>query len=244
MNRNACLILAAYRTAVALFAVLLLRPAWAEVIERVEVVPAAGDAEIRIHFATTIQYTRHFPLGESDFFRIFFRVTGGGDEGITVATRETHTPPTNGLTVPFTVTYPEEGGTVGVRFERAVRLRVRVGADNRSLSLLLPALPAAAQPAPAPLLPPRPAAGAAAPAAATAEVEKQARQLMDEAQAALVRNDPVAATDLLNRLLNLPPNSLSEQAQELIGVAAAGGLTARGALWLNSRSLRGRLTQR
>ncbi|GAB4297709.1 MAG: hypothetical protein Fur0034_07970 [Desulfuromonadia bacterium] len=219
MNRKPGVLTAAavFRCLAALLALALLRPGWAQVIERVEVLPADAETEIRIHFATTVQYTRHFPLGESNAFRIFFRITGGAENGLKVLTRETHKPPTGGMTPAFTVTYPEEAETIGVRFERPVRVRVRVGADNRSISLLLPPPPA---PAPEAAAPARPQPPAGAPAA-TPEIEKQAVQLMGEARAALDRKEPGAATDALNRLLNLPPNSMTEQAQALIGDARA-----------------------
>lgn len=74
----------------------------------------------------------------------------------------------------------------------------------------LPPVPAAARPAPAP---------AAAPPASAAEVEARAAELIGGAYTALEAGDSSLATDRLNQLLLLPPNSQSQLAQELAGVA-------------------------
>jgi hypothetical protein len=95
----------------------------------------------------------------------------------------------------------------------------------------LTAAAAAPPAAPAPPAPPPPAAPPAAPAPtppaaaplppvrAPDEVERQAGDLMKKARSALDGNAPQDAVDALNQLLTLPPNSQSEAAQELIGVA-------------------------
>ncbi len=59
----------------------------------------------------------------------------------------------------------------------------------------------------------------APPAPAPAEIETQAKSLLAEAKAALAKNDAAAAIPTLNKLLNLPTNSASQEAQELIGNA-------------------------
>ena len=64
------------------------------------------------------------------------------------------------------------------------------------------------------------AAPAAAPApVAPADVEARAAELMARGKAALAARQGAAATDAFNELLVLPPNRLSQEAQELIGVA-------------------------
>lgn len=63
-------------------------------------------------------------------------------------------------------------------------------------------------------------ARAALPAAAVnSDVEKQAGDLLERTRAALTRGDNAAAIQLLNQLLQLPPNSHTMEAQELIGLA-------------------------
>ena len=87
-----------------------------------------------------------------------------------------------------------------------------------------PTVPSPTEPAtPAPSTPPPPVAAAPTdqlpPARAPDEVERQAVELFKSAQAALEAKAPGDAIDRLNQLLTLPPNSQSEAAQELIGVA-------------------------
>lgn len=56
-------------------------------------------------------------------------------------------------------------------------------------------------------------------ATATPEVERQAREAMEKARGAFATTKWDEAIDPLNRLLILPPNSLSQQAQEMVGLA-------------------------
>jgi len=98
---------------------------------------------------------------------------------------------------------------------RESMLRAAAG-DNRV------AAPAAAAPAAAASDTARaePPAAAAAPAAVAApQVEQRAGELMARAKEALAARRHDAAIDSLNQLLLLPPNSQSQEAQELIGLA-------------------------
>jgi tetratricopeptide (TPR) repeat protein len=62
-------------------------------------------------------------------------------------------------------------------------------------------------------------ASTALPMAAPADVESDARESLLQAKAALKEGRAVAAIDLLNRVLNLPPTKAAQEAQELIGQA-------------------------
>jgi len=77
----------------------------------------------------------------------------------------------------------------------------------------------AAKPAPAPAAPalPRPALPGAP--VASAEIEARAGELLAGARAALEKGDTTAGIEQLNALLRLPPNSLSRDGQELMGIA-------------------------
>jgi tetratricopeptide (TPR) repeat protein len=55
--------------------------------------------------------------------------------------------------------------------------------------------------------------------AVSGDLEKKAGELLEQARAALTRGDNAAAIQILNQLLQLPPNSNSVVAQELIGLA-------------------------
>lgn len=52
-----------------------------------------------------------------------------------------------------------------------------------------------------------------------ASVDSQAADLMEKSRAALTRGDNTSATQFLNKLLRLPPNAHTQDAQELIGLA-------------------------
>jgi hypothetical protein len=83
-------------------------------------------------------------------------------------------------------------------------------------------IPPAVAPPPLPS-PPRAPSAVTAPAAppptSTAEVEASAAELMAVARAALDAGNSAVATDRLNQVLMLPPNSHSQDAQELVGLA-------------------------
>jgi tetratricopeptide (TPR) repeat protein len=66
---------------------------------------------------------------------------------------------------------------------------------------------------------PRPDKAALPVTAVRGTVENQASVLLEQSRAALTRGDNNAAIPLLNRLLQLPPNRHSQDAQELIGLA-------------------------
>jgi len=102
--------------------------------------------------------------------------------------------------------------------------------------LVIPPSPVAAIPpaVAAPPLPAPPRAPSAIPAptptppTSTAEVEASAAEHMAGARAALDAGSNAVATDRLNQVLMLPPNSHSQDAQELVGLARErGGETAK-----------------
>lgn len=64
-----------------------------------------------------------------------------------------------------------------------------------------------------------PAGTEVGPGNAASEVEGQATKLLTTAQTAYDRGDFAAAVDALSQLLNLPPNTSSRRAQELVGMA-------------------------
>lgn len=86
----------------------------------------------------------------------------------------------------------------------------------------VPGAPAAAGVSPPPVSKPSEPAAPAVPAVAataTPEVERQAREAMQKARSAFAAAKWDEAIDPLNQLLILPPNSQSQQAQEMVGIA-------------------------
>lgn len=194
----------------------------AELIDRVEVRRAGQEAEIVIRFSTQVQYQRHAPLSKGRLLQLFLAQPG------TVATvlspvPESLTQSAPGLLAPFTLNYPDLNGALSIRFDQVTTWRVRAGTDQHSVSIFVPAMaePVQVPSAAAPEVVPEEAKPAAKPARAIISQtppawEKDAKDLMAQIKQAAKRGDHVAAIEQLNRLLNLPPNIYSEEAQIMI----------------------------
>jgi hypothetical protein len=207
----------------------------AELIDNISVTRVGDNAEIEVRFSLRVQYLRHFPKSEGDTLRV--NVSLVPINGIMpLVEREIRRSPKNNLLPPFTVTYPDQSGAVLIQFAEAVKFRVGPGSDTRSIRIrvALPPQkrvpekgePGADKPAAgialgrpsqiAPVPPTQIPAGETTPAS---DVDATAQTLMMRARAAIEIEDYPTAVDTLNRLLNLPPNRFSKEAQELAGVA-------------------------
>lgn len=202
----------------------------AELIDRVEVRKAGQEAEIVIRFESQVQYQRHAPLTNGALLQVFLSLPGGSFT-TNSALRETLTQAAPGLLRPFTLTYPDLNGALSIRFDAKTSWRVRPGADQYSLSIFVPidAKPARGEAVKAvevtgPVQPGKPPESAkpesrrvpALVSQAPPAWEKEAKALMVQVKEAVRRGDHVAAIEQLNRLLNLPPNTYSEEAQIMI----------------------------
>lgn len=218
-------------------------PAAAQEIDRIEVQRAGKEAEIVIRFTTPVQYQRHVPRTSGSLLQVFVTRVEQLPSGVR-HTPETIKQPGSDLIPGFTLTYPDLNGALTLRFNRATMWRVRQRGDERSLSIFVPIQPAreevkpTAKPTAKPAAKPLPAPDAAPaaepaptapttqpstpPSAPASELERDAGLLLEQAQAASAKRDFAGAIDALNRLLNLPPNSHSEQAQVLVGEAREG----------------------
>lgn len=199
---------------------LLWAPAlWAQALDDIEVSGAGGQAEITIRFAAQVRYQRHVVDPASESVQIFLLVTGENNvDGIFQDTRTY--PPTRDLPG-FVVRYIAPQGGVPARrldvtFSAPIEItsvgQIGQSADNRSIVLRLKAQ----------------APPSATPPAAAPSTASEPLPMLADARAALGRQDYDAAIALLNRILNLPPNDASQDAQELIGqVREALGSTDR-----------------
>ncbi|MEO8101045.1 MAG: hypothetical protein ABI790_00875 [Betaproteobacteria bacterium] len=207
----------------------------AQLLEQVDVAARNGDTEIVIRFGTTVQYLRHQPAGGGKLLQIAFQVTGDPVSADGRLLSELRRHPGNKQVPPFEVAYDQRSGYVTVNFRRVTTYSVGPGADPRSIRIIVPGpkkaadgkLPATAKVAPTSTAPSpgtRTDAGsapstAAPPPVTPADVESQATESLAQAKQALKDNRHVAAIDLLNRVLNLPPTKAATEAQELIGQA-------------------------
>jgi hypothetical protein len=219
----------------------------AQVIDAIEVKREGSSALVFIRFLAQIQFLRYAPTDRTDMVQVYFQFVGA-DESVLSTREDLRRPPPNDLLPRFEVSYRAPVGLfqrrIDIRFESPVTFELRPD-DKRTLLLTIPLAPdvlqrlgAAAAPArpptpPPPPVAPAPAPPAAAPAPAPAapptapaaavearpEVESEAAEAIAQARQAMGRRDYNAAVLALNRVLNLPPNRESRQAQEMIGLA-------------------------
>jgi hypothetical protein len=217
------------RILVLISTLLFIIPAFAApLLDEPEVTPVGDRGEIRINFTTPVTYLRHFPQDIGQTLRIFIDVQ---DPCIveTIRNQEYKNYPENGLVNPFKITFPEvvdntsSGNstcattnnkrintkkTLVVRFENETPYTVRLGEDNHSIIVTVAIRPGAeVMIAPPKLKVPMPPQGA------TAE------QLLTSAKAAIAEGEYDSSVEMLNRLLNMPPNKYSQEAQEQVGIA-------------------------
>jgi hypothetical protein len=210
---------------------------------------ADGKVHAVIALSSRIQYLRHFPENKGDHLEIYFTYL---DSTAVDAYQgyEARTSPPSDLIPGFVVALrdPLTEPKIVLDFNRPVEYSVRVGADHRSLEIILPSAKARApvsrsaplaeevraqnetpQPAIAPAapasavpaapLPTAPAASEALPPVQTAEFEAQAEPLMSKGREAMKLSQYGVAIDSFNKVLQLPPNKFTQDAQELVGVA-------------------------
>ncbi len=193
----------------------------AQLLDSVEVTHDGANALIRVKFAALIQYIRHVPANEGSLIQVYFQITAGDEASRTVVEEQRRPNPTD-LVPAFTVTYPSQPPgqlrRLDIQFAAPVKFRLRP--ENASSLLLL--IPLSDEQI-AKLKPLRPEGvklpSSTVQATPTNDVERNAAELARDARAALESGDFERAVGLLNRLLNLPPNAWSQEAQEQIGLA-------------------------
>lgn len=115
-------------------------PAAAEILDRIEIVPTASEAEIHIFFTTPVVYQSHFPVRRSDFVRIDVLLPQlGNRENLR---RERVTSPPSDLVPPFIVSFPDRrtngGLSLSINFRKPVAFTVRSSRDRTSLVIAVP----------------------------------------------------------------------------------------------------------
>lgn len=193
----------------------------AQILDTVEVSAEGANAVVRIRFNVLIQYLRHAPTSNGSTIQAFFQITAADETAISVVEEERRPPPSD-LVPRVRVVYPSQAPGVQRRieimFERPVTFRLRPE-DNRTLVLLIPLTPEQIER----LRPPRPAGVELPPSAVVTapatDIDRDAEAQMKEAREAMAAGAFDKATVAFNRVLNLPPNAYSQEAQELIGLA-------------------------
>ncbi|HEY0666385.1 MAG TPA: tetratricopeptide repeat protein [Gallionella sp.] len=181
-----------------------------------------------IRLSGPIRYLSHFPQSHGKTLEISYeRVQGATSSEKWVDDEMRKSPPSN-LIPSFTVTTRDQQTKprLVVEFSREAEYSVAAGKDNRSLLITirpekrpvstgalpwLPTIPPAVAPAPAATLTPE--------QATAAETVKEARAFMVQGRDSLAARNNEAAVDAFNKLLLLPPNDFTQDAQEWVGVA-------------------------
>ncbi|MFO1282175.1 MAG: hypothetical protein U1F51_06830 [Burkholderiales bacterium] len=194
--------------------------AGAQIIDSVDVALEGGAAVVRIRFNVLIQYLRHAPQTSGATIQAFFQITAA-DEGAGSIVEEERRPPPNDLVPKLRVVYPTQGAAVQRRieilFDSPVEFRLRPE-DNRTLVLRIPLSEeqlARVRPKPAGVELP----ASSVVAVPATDVDRDAQAAMKEGRDAMAGGAFDRATLAFNRVLNLPPNQYSQEAQELIGFA-------------------------
>ncbi len=199
----------------------------AQILDEPDVMPIGDEADIRINFTVPINYLRSFPEGPSDILRITLEVT---DPCVAeqLLTQESKNSPKSNIITPFTLTFPElvlrsktgsatctvtknrveTKKTLLVKFNTISTYKVRLGEDNHSIIIRVP-------------LRAEPIATFVTPKTTVPEPSTNAspKELMASGKASMAAGEYEGATQSFNRLLNLPPNEYSQEAQELVGNA-------------------------
>ncbi len=209
-----------------------------------------GDvALVTIRLTTPVHFLRYVPANKSRIVEIYYERVPSSDPTERWMDAEVRNSPATAMTPAFTVTTRDQAvqPKLVVEFASEVAFSVNAGGDGRSfviaikpekseapvaLNLPLPLLPTVLPPVPeatssAPVA--APAEGAAADATAKAgetpppDNNQQAYVLMLAGRDALSAKNYPAATEAFNKLLMLPPNQYSQDAQEWVGVARERG---------------------
>ena len=220
----------------------------AEVIDRIDVNQVGDQAEIQLHFITRIQYKRQAALKNGDI-RIYLTLLDIKSDDPRLQWEKKDSPPSDivppftvtypeldsSLTLSFgkiikvRVLAGKGGQTLSI-FTKALKVKKADPAkatDVMPAVVALPVLPAiAALPSTTLPIPDSKSSPsgvsdlqAEAQQATPAQIEQQAQQLFVTASDALQNNQIDTSIEALNKVLNLPPNVLTQAAQELMGEA-------------------------
>ncbi len=202
----------------------------AQVLDRIEIVENASEAEIHIVFNTRALYLRHTPSEKGDLIRIFLDFPD--IDRSSRFSRELAASPPSDLVPKFNVIFPDQTTNgLSIQFAKPVQFRV-TQRDIRSASRIVvtvkvekpvvppPPAPEVKLPVPKPAVPKGPKMAIEIPPFRPGtDVETYAAALQKLGATALDAEDYEKAIEIYNALLNLPPNKQSQQAQEMVGVA-------------------------
>jgi hypothetical protein len=173
-----------------------------------------------IHTTSPVRYLRHFPASSGKMLEIFYERVPGATTDEKWADNETRNSPPSSLIPSFSVTTRDQQTKprLVIEFSRDAQYSVSQGKDQRSLLITIKPDRKVAEVA-LPALPTVKAVRATPGDANLAGNNQSAFGLMTQAREALAAKKNEDAVSALNKLLMLPPNDYTEDAQEWVGVA-------------------------
>ena len=203
--------------------------AQAVVLDDVQLRQEGANAVLQISFVTPVQYSRSVSARASDVVQAFYTVL---PTRTTLNLDNTERRLKAGGQIPSFSVRDESAAKTSVTstnrrlvvsFAKPVKFKVRSGKTNRSIELVLEGLGESVKAVQVANAKPVPAAAVVVlptpEVLANQEIEASANALLATAQSAFDSGQYDAATESLNKLLNLPPNGSSRKAQELAGLA-------------------------
>lgn len=180
-----------------------------------------GDVALaRIKLTTPVNFLRFVPTKKTRVVEIYYERVPSSDASEPWVDREVRNVAATANTPAFTVTTRDQDmqPKLVVEFAREVEVTVVPGNDSRSFVMNIKTetvsnAPLAALPVVAPL------EKTADPASVEAENNKQGQALMAAGRDALAAKNYSLAIETFNKLLMLPPNQYSQDAQEWVGVS-------------------------
>ncbi len=214
---------------VALLAVVGAVSVQAQTLDEVRTLKQDDDVIARISFNATVRFLQQTPAGTATLYQISWDLVAADESVVNQSTEESRHVAPDGAVPGFDLTYSGAQGRrtrlLTLQLDAPTLVKVRQGPSSRSIDLVFVGL-ATPRPANAPAAETASAAPAAQPpseppatTATAPEVQTRATELMQRARDALTAHLVEDAIGNLNQLLLLPPNTFSQEAQELIGLA-------------------------
>lgn len=180
----------------------------AQTLNEVEVTVQGDDVVVHVAFSGSVRLIQQIPASPAQFVQLQIELLGADDATLSQRSTDSRHVPASELTPEFNlVLSPAPNRTtrqLTLQFGREIQVRARQG---RSPNVIDVVLAGAVQ------------HEATAATKASAEVETSASALMTAARDAVSKGDTEVAIGKLNQLLLLPPNSGTQDAQEMIGLA-------------------------
>jgi hypothetical protein len=192
--------------------------AGAQTLGDVAVAMQGTDAVVHVSFSSAVRLVQQSPLVPTQFVQFQIELLGADETTLAQRTSDSRRVAATGTTPEFTLILnaaPNRSTRqMTLQLSQLTQVRSRQGRNPNTIDIVLVGSEQL-QPAPALSAP----AGTPAPALASPEIEASANELMAAARLALSQASMETAISKLNQLLLLPPNSATQDAQEMIGLA-------------------------